>query len=198
LAWAKNIGRSWDRVLFTDYCKIELGSRKKRRWVRAGEIALAEKKAHPPKLNCWLSFSAAGPGKLITFRENLTTDLHIDIIKKGAPPASRKLFSGKWWLLTDNDPKTKSQRVMEFYEVNRFHRVDFPPYTPDGNAIENLINYFKDRVAKRGARDLKELESYAKDEFKKLPVEICRNLVDSMMDRRCQAMIDAAGAPTKY
>jgi transposase len=198
LAWAKkNIGRNWGRVLFSDYFKIELGSRKKRRWVEKGEFPVEEKKAYPPKLNCWISLSAAGPGKLIVFRQNLTTDLHIDIIREGVPAAARKLFSGNWWLLTDNDPKTLTKRVLDFYEANDIRRIGFPAYTPDGNIAENVIKSLKDRVAKRGARDLQELERFTKDEFKNLPLEIFENLVESMQ-RRCQDIIDAGGGVTSY
>lgn len=51
LAWAQqNKDRSWKRVLFSDYFKLEVGSRKKRRWVKRGKIAVEEKRVHPQRL----------------------------------------------------------------------------------------------------------------------------------------------------
>ena len=198
LLWAKrNINRNWDRVLFTDYAKLELGSRKKRGWVEKDEFLVVEKKAHPPKLNVWLALSAAGPGKLTPFRDNLTTELHMDIIRKGVPPVAKKHFTGNWWLLTDNDPKTKRPKVLELYQSMKIKRLEFPAYSPDGNVAENAIKALKDRVGQRGPRDLEELERYAQEEFKKQPKELCQNLAASMKDR-CQAIIDAEGGSTRY
>lgn len=198
LSWArKNKDRKWERVLFTDYFKIELGSRKRQRWVKKGEFPIEEKKAHPPKLNGWVAFGAAGPGKLTLFPENLTTDLHLSIVKEGVPVATRKLFTGPWWLLTDNDPKTKKKKVFDFYASQKIRRMPFPSYSPDANVAENFIKELKDRTAKRGARDLKQLEKFAQEEFKKMPKSLCANLVNSMPDR-CQAIIDEEGGPTRY
>lgn len=150
-----------------------------------------------PKINGWLAVSSSGTGKLILFRENLTTERHIAIIKEGVPASAKKLMSGHWWLLTDNDPKTVLPTVLNYYRDNKINRMPFPGYSPDVNVAENVIKSLKDHVAARGPKNSEDLERYAKEEWKKIPKELCADLVVSM-PRRCQAVIDARGGATKY
>lgn len=174
-----------------------MGSRKRRAWVKKGEFPVKEKKAHPPKVNGWLSCSSSGKGQLILFRENLTSERHIAITKKGVPASARKLIFGRWWLLTDNDPKIVSPTVLDYYRSQNITRMDFPAYSPDVNIAENVIKSLKDRVAERGPHDKDELERYAKEEWQKMPAELFEKLVSSM-PRRCDAIIEAGGGATKY
>jgi transposase len=190
-------GRRWDRILFTDYAKYELGSRKRFAWTKKGERKFAEKKAHPPSFNFWISFSRAGPGVLHTFHENLTGDMHIDIVTEHAPKAARKLFSGKWSLLTDNDPKTVTPARLQKLKDADIDRLSFPRYSNDLNVAENIINLVKNNTANRDPMNITEAKKYLKQEFQKLPLDIFEGLVDSM-DERCQAVIDAGGGFTDY
>jgi transposase len=88
--------RRWDSVLFTDYAKYELGSRKRYAWTKKGERKYRKVKMHPPKFNFWVSFGRAGPGVLHIFDENLTGQMHYNIINTYGLQAAKKLFSGKW------------------------------------------------------------------------------------------------------
>jgi transposase len=190
-------GRRWDRILFTDYAKYELGSRKRFAWTRTGERKFAERKVHPPNFNFWLSFGRSGPGVLHMFDENLTGDMHVDIILKYAPKAARKLFSGKWYLLTDNDPKTVTRDRLKKLENANIDRLSFPRYSNELNVSENIINIVKNNTAERNPENIAQAKKYLKEEFENLPLDIFQGLVDSM-DDRCQAVIDAKGGYTDY
>lgn len=190
-------GRRWDRVLFTDYAKYELGSRKRYAWTKKGERKYRQKKTHPPKFNFWVSFGRSGPGVLHTFDENLTGEMHYNILKTYAPKAAKKLFKGKWWLLTDNDPKTVTSKILNDLKKLKFNRLPFSRYSPDLNTSENVINLLKNKTAERNPTTIDEAKKYLQKEWKKLSPVITAGLIDSMNDR-CQAVIDAKGGYTDY
>jgi hypothetical protein len=189
--------RRFDKVLFTDYAKYELGSRKRYAWTKKKERKYAVKKTHPPKFNFWVSFAQGGQGILHMFDENLTGDLHYNILKKWAPKAAKNLFRGKWWLLTDNDPKTVTPEILERLRQLGFNRLEFSRYSPDLNVSENVIDLLKNKTAARNPVTVDEAKRYLKEEFEKIPKNIFQSLVGSMKDR-CQAVIDAEGGYTDY
>lgn len=190
-------GRRWDRVLFTDYAKYELGSRKRYAWTKVGERKYREKKSHPPSFNFWISFGRGGPGILHTFDENLTGEMHYNIIRVYAPQAAKRLFPGRWWLLTDNDPKIVTFSILQKLKALKINRLPFSRYSPDLNTSENVIKILKDNTAKRNPTSIKEAKKYLQEEWKKISPSITSGLVDSMVNR-CQAVIDAKGGHTDY
>lgn len=190
-------GRKWDRILFTDYSKYELGSRKRFAWTKKGERKFRKNPSHPPKFNFWVSFGRGGPGVLHVFDENLTGDMHYNILKTNVPNAAKKLFKGKWWLLTDNDPKTGTPKMLEKLKNLGFRRLRFSRYSPDLNPSENIINITKNNTAKRNPKTIREAKKFIQEEFQKISPVITSRLVDSM-DTRCQAVIDAEGGYTDY
>ncbi len=52
-----------------------------------------------------------------------------------------------------------------------------PSQSPDINPIENLWRELKVRVAKHQAQNLNDLERICKEEWDKIPPEMCANLV---------------------
>lgn len=190
-------GRRWDRILFTDYARYELGSRKRYAWSKQGERKFRQKKMHPPNFNFWVSFGRGGPGVLYPFDENLTGEMHYNILKTYAPKAAKKLFDGKWWLLTDNDPKTVTLPILERLKKLKINRLPFSRYSPDLNTSENIINFLKNNTAKRNPTTIAQAKKYLQEEWEKLSPDITSGLVDSM-DDRCQAVINAKGGYTDY
>jgi len=56
-----------------------------------------------------------------------------------------------WRLLQDNDPKHKSVLVQTWLFNHGISTIEFPPYSPDLNPIENLWNDLARRVEARPA-----------------------------------------------
>lgn len=75
--------------------------------------------------------------------------------------------------------------------------MSWPPQSPDMNPIENLWHHLKARVAERKPENLKLLKEIIVEEWKKIPQELCQNLVDSM-HRRAFELWMAKGNHTKY
>jgi hypothetical protein len=65
-----------------------------------------------------------------------------DILKNNLVPSAELHFSfdlpEQWYLLHDNDKKFNSRLVTEQLHTLGVTMIDFPPYSPDLNPIENL------------------------------------------------------------
>jgi transposase len=70
-----------------------------------------------------------------------------------------------WYFLWDNDKKHTSDVVRQWLHNNGITQVDYPPYSPDINIIENVWNNVKARVELRNAKNENELKKIWEDEW---------------------------------
>jgi transposase len=198
LSWAKkNKKRAWSRVLMADEKTFQLGTYARRVRRRLGEDVQVPAKAHPPKLHVWGCVAESGLGDLHIFQQNLDADKLCSIYDESLLPSAARLFTGRWVLLEDNDPKHKSGKANQWREANNVKKLRIPGYSPDLDTMENVWGVLQGKVAKRQPTTLAGLGRVILEEWAKLPVELPRHLMESM-PRRCRAIIDAAGGPTKY
>jgi transposase len=194
----------WATVIFSDETHIELGTTG-RVWVQrpAGcafdyEYMSPTKMSHPKRVSAWGCFSRNGVGDIDIFTDMLDAKLMRNILNDHLIQSARRLFPRThWWFLQDNDPKHTSIPVRTWLHNKGVQCLDFPPYSPDLNPIENLWNDLKRRVESRNPSTLAELEQHLKEEWEATDTELLASLVDSM-PKRCQAVIDSKGHLTKY
>lgn len=109
---------------------------------------------------------------------------------------------GQWWYLHDNDPKHESNIIKAFIFNNGIHRIEFPPYSPDLNPIENVWNMLKQNVDNHtfqhtsGPAAVKEYMNCFVEEWKHFDVAMLRKLVDDMPER-CKEVIANKGHKIK-
>ncbi len=90
------------------------------------------------------------------------------------------------------DPKNTLPTVKKHIKV-----LEWPSQSPDLNPIENLWRELKVRVAKRQPRNLIDLERICKEEWNKIPPEMCANLVANYK-KHLTSVIANKGFATKY
>jgi len=81
--------------------------------------------------------------------------------------------------------------------MHGIQQLDFPPYSPDLNPIENLWDNLKRRVEKRNPTNLEELEDAINEEWRLTDVTFLHTLVESMQ-RRCEAVKENNGHLSHY
>jgi transposase len=113
-------------------------------------------------------------------------------------PSATKLFRRREWIFQqDNDPKHTARATQEFFEDYNVDVLEWPAQSPDLNPIENLWSILDLKCKDRKPKNEEELFEIIQNAWNNLDVDLLNRLVESM-PRRCQAVIDAKGWPTKY
>jgi transposase InsO family protein len=190
-------------VLFSDETSIELGTHGQV-WVQRpiGDAMnpkyFTTKLPHPAKIHVWGCFSANGMGELEVFTETLDAAFMKRILSAKLLLSAQRLFGERsWWFLQDNDPKHSSRQVQQFLFANAVQCMDFPPYSPDLNPIENVWSDLKRRVEKRNARNIEELVEHVRQEWMATDVTFLSRLVASM-PKRCSDVVMQQGNRTAH
>jgi len=156
---------------------------------------------HPEKVNVWGCFSGKGPGYCYIFNENMDGNMLKGILGTHLVESAELHFdvehAEEWWFLQDNDPKHKSNLVRKWLFNNGIQCIDFPPYSPDLNPIENLWADLARRVEEFQCDTMEELQDIVAEEWKNTDRDLLRTLARSMPER-CQAVIDAKGDHTRF
>lgn len=153
---------------------------------------------HGDKVNLMGFITANGVGELILFEDNMTGEMQKKLLQQGLLPTARAhLDNQPWKFLHDNDKKFHSHVVQDWLFENGVTCLDFPPYSPDLNPIENLWADLKRRVQKRRAKTMEELKRVIMEEWRATPTAYCRSLLASMRSR-CQKVIDNHGFKSRY
>jgi transposase len=196
----------WCKVLFADVKTFEGTGHHGQVWVRrpVGEAAnpaySVAHKPHPVAMPAWGCFSAHGPGYMAMFEGSLDATALRNIFRDYLLPTVREHFADgdQWWLLHDNDPgRHKSQVLLTWMHNNYVRPLDFPPYSPDLNPIENLWAEMDKRMASTRADTKEELEKVVAETWAAITAEFCDKLARSMPTRIAQ-VIERNGAYTDY
>jgi hypothetical protein len=141
--------------------------------------------------------AASGFGNISIFKENLTAAKLCAIYESALLPSAHRLFAGPWALVEDNDPKHRSQIAAAWRKAHGINRLAFPAKSPDLEVMENAWGILQQRVDKRHPTTLSGLAKVIESEWRQLGAGLAHRLLYSM-PHRCQAVIEAGGAPTKY
>jgi transposase/uncharacterized coiled-coil protein SlyX len=157
--------------------------------------------SHPVKVSAWACFSGHGLGYMYIFNENMDAKRLQQILGTHLIESAELHFdvehAEQWWFLQDNAPQHKSFLVRAWLFNNGIQCIDFPPYSPDLNPIENLWADLARRVEQFQCDSMEELQDIVAEQWKETDKELLRTLARSMPER-CQAVIDAHGDHTAF
>lgn len=184
----------WKRVVWSDESKFNLyGSDGTQYcWRREGE-PLQDHHVKPTvkhgggSVMVWGCFSWQGVGSL-TRIEGIMTAQHYQTILANELLRSFNLHhlnKSRTYFQHDNDPKHKARSTQAWLASHGIRVLSWPPQSPDMNPIEHLWNYLDRRLRQRPVlpTSLDELWQALKDEWEKIPVSFCRDLIATMPER---------------
>ncbi len=193
----------WDSILWSDETKINVFGTDgfKTVWRRKGEEY--KKKCMVPTVKhgggsvlMWGCMSAAGVGELHFIDGIMNSQMYCSILKEKMLPSLRAL--GRRALFQhDNDPKHTSKATVGFLKKNRVKVIQWPSMSPDLNPIEHLWGILKRQVEHHSPSSIQSLKEVILEEWKKIDLAKCCQLVHSM-PRRLGAVIKNHGGHTKY
>ena len=127
---------------------------------------MTNKLPHPERVSMWGCFSGRGIGNIEIFTGMLDADMMKRILQTHLLPSANRLFPvGRWWFQWDNDPKHTSKKVSDWLFNKGIQLIDFPPYSPGLNPIENLLSDLKRRVERRNAQNTEQLILHIKEDW---------------------------------
>ena len=165
-----------------------------------GPSMLKKKKKRIPnkqKIMVWGAFNIKGQLSCYSFRTTMDGPFYVEILRKHLLGGARKQFGSCWRYQQDNDPKHTSKVAKQFLETEVPETIDWPSNSPDINPIENIWSILKRRVEKRKTSNIRELDQFLHEEWKKIEKTIINNLVHSMKSR-CLAIIESMGERINY
>lgn len=193
----------WTKVLWSDEMSITLGPQGVT-WVQRpiGEalnpVYCVETVKHPAKVHVWACFASGGVGGIEVFTENLDAPLMVKILRAHLVKSAHKLWPrGAWWFQQDNDPKHTSRLVKDFLFTAGVECIEWPPYSPDLNPIENLWANLKKRVEDHHPTSIEELKKAVYTEWAATDQELCQRLVASMT-KRIAVVVENEYGPCGY
>ncbi len=144
----------------------------------------------------WGCMSAAGVGELHFIDGIMNSQMYCSILKEKMLPSLRAL--GRCALFQhDNDPKHTSKATVVFLKKTRVKVIQWSSMSPDLKPIENLWGILKRQVEHHSPSSIQSLKEVILEEWKKIDLAKCVQLVHSM-PRRLGAVIKNHGGHTKY
>jgi transposase len=146
----------------------------------------------------WGCISAQGPGSLVPIHGTLNADRYCALLEEHLLPQAATWYGGmSWEFQQDNAPCHKAARTMAFFQENSIDVLEWPPYTPDCNPIENAWALLKKKVYRHGSANTVDdliaqtLHTWHSDpDIHALCVSLCTD-----MHKRVEKLVSARGGP---
>jgi len=195
----------WAQVLFTDESRFCLRSPdgRERVWRRTGErFAQCCISPRTPfgggSIMVWAGVSLHARTNLVLIENgSLTAERYINqcLAEHVIPYAE---FVGENFILMQDNARPHVARVVtEYLNETNIQRFEWPPRSPDLNAIEHVWDMLGKRVRNRHTENLPDLRTALIEEWQNIPQQDIQNCVISM-PRRMAEVIRARGGNTRY
>lgn len=194
----------WKKILWSDETKINRVGSDGRVYVRRPKgkendprYTTTTLKHGGGNIKLWGCFSWRGVGPLAKIEGIMDQEKYKEILENHMLPFAEENLPITWMYQQDNDPKHTARSVKRWFEDNFVTVIEWPSCSPDLNPIENLWFELKRSVKQEKIKNMKELEEIAQQKWSLITPRMCQHLIESM-PRRCRAVIDNKGYPTKY
>ena len=126
----------------------------------------------------WCAIRSDGRKMLVKCPNTLTSRSYLDILKD----YNKKLHFPGLVFQQDNAPTHKASIIKIFFRENEWEVLDWPPYSPDLNIIENLWAIVKKRLAKQSV-SWENLEEKVQKIWNSIELETVQKFYDSIPER---------------
>ncbi len=194
----------WKKVVWSDECNIENNNNQQAMvWRRQCEEFIPECMVGTVKsgrfsIGIWGCIGWNGIGPLRVYEGCMSSEKYIELMEDVMPEIEEK-FGENIIFQDDNASCHESARTKKWKDANELNVMEWVPQSPDMNPIENLWSLLKRKLSKykRVPSNREMLEKRIRKAWSGISTKYVRSLIKSM-PRRCKAVLDSNGHPTKY
>jgi hypothetical protein len=145
------------QVVFTDESMIEIGQQQVH-YVRRGQSEpmrdahYSQRQGYVLKVMFWGAITVFGAGCLVPVEGTMNSVKYMEILELHLRPLAEALFGTcPWKLLQDGTCCHMSHKTTKYLQDNGIQCVEWPSYSPDINAIENVWSVLKRLLYRTGS-----------------------------------------------
>jgi hypothetical protein len=204
--WLHNGQSTIGDVIWSDETTVKShpNTRREKHWIPLNSPRPVQTKKHSGGISqmFWGCISRHGKGPLITIDGTMDQNQYLEVLKNQLIPEiewARGNIVGDWKLMQDNCPAHRARRVTEYLRENNIEFIEWPPYSPDLNPIENLWNWMKHKLATEypPCETNDELVAAFLKIWDSITPDMCKAYCDDY-EKRLEAVKRARGYGTKY
>jgi len=147
----------------------------------------------------WAAFSSKGKSKLAYISPCSIAEDYKATLSSYLKPSWQRIGGEKATFMYDNTPIHKAGTIKTWFQSNKISVLDWCPYSPDLNPIENIWGTLTRKVYSEGKQfnSVMQLKVEIQKEWGEISNEYLSTLID-LMPRRIGDVIFAHGGLTKY
>jgi len=197
----------WESVIFADQKTFEGAGRERQQRVRRPDGHRFDEKytrhraLFTPSIHVCACLCSRGPGRCAVYEGKLDGQMLKNMLDRTILQTARDYYAvdraERWWFLHGNSPIFKSGIVQRWVHNKGIQLIDFPPYSPDINIIENFWPRVCALMDNAHARTPEAVEAAFHDAWNDIPLDLYIDYAHSM-PHRIAAIIEANGDATKY
>ena len=132
----------------------------------------------------WGCINKYGTGCIRILETIVNSEICINILENDLAASMDLLYPGQpCYFQHDNAPPHRSKQTKDWLIENGINVIDWPPYSPDLNVIENCWSYISRRVSAIRPTNVLELKKVVLETWLSIPSEYCSKLFDSLPQR---------------
>ena len=203
--WMMNGVCTLDNVIWTDETRVACHPNNRRIsvWTNQAE-APVQVKMHSGgnSVMFWGSMSKHGVGSLVSLEGTMNAKKYVEILKDELLPEIKhcqRTIPGTWRMMQDNAPCHTAKTVKSFLASHTIEMIDWPPFSPDLNPIENIWQWMK-RILETEfpvCTSAEQIEASIFQIWNTMTPEMCFKFCGNY-GKRLLAIIEANGGYTKY
>lgn len=194
MAWCKKFKHytiaDWRHVIFSDESTFYILKRKNKVmvWRTKDEKFAPDCIQHistgDGKTGVWGGICGGGATALLLYSDNMDSNKYCEVLRNQLVPLMKQLPKRQQYTYQcDLAPWHTSNKVKEEIQRLNINLLEWPPNSPDLNVIEELWSIIDKRLASKQINNKIELVERLEEEWKKISIQLCRALVDTMPQR---------------